>query len=66
MDFEQQRVELVEKLERAGYIKTPEIKRAMLKVRRELFVSGDRIYDAYSDYPLPIPGSVTISAPHIC
>ncbi|MBS3055350.1 MAG: protein-L-isoaspartate O-methyltransferase [Candidatus Aenigmarchaeota archaeon] len=65
MDFDQQRVKLVERLEKLGYVKTEAISRAMLKVKREMFVTEDRYSDAYADYPLPIPGHVSISAPHM-
>lgn len=63
--FEKQRMEVVEHLERIGYIKDPRIKKAMLKVKRELFVTQDYKRDAYVDMPLPIPGGATISAPHM-
>ncbi len=63
--FEQQRKDIVESLEKMGYIKSPEIKKAMLKVRREEFVLPEFRSDAYADTPLPIPGGQTISAPHM-
>ncbi len=65
MDFEEQRKQIVESLERIGYIKSQSVKQAMLKVRREDFVSSDNKEDAYVDTPLPIPGNATISAPHM-
>ncbi|MBI5872077.1 protein-L-isoaspartate O-methyltransferase, partial [archaeon] len=43
----------------------PRIKKAMLKIGREDFVSSDYRIDAYVDTPLPIPGGATISAPHM-
>jgi protein-L-isoaspartate(D-aspartate) O-methyltransferase len=64
-DFKKQREEVVRHLENMGYIKDPRIKRAMLKVKREYFVAPEYRGDAYIDTPLPIPGSVTISAPHM-
>lgn len=64
-DFEKQRKEVVEHLERMGYLKNPEIKRAMLKVKREDFVAPEYRENAYVDTPLPVPGNVTISAPHM-
>lgn len=65
MKFEKQRKEVIEHLERMGYIKDPKIKKAMLKVKREDFVDPRYKLDAYVDTPLPIPGGQTISAPHM-
>ena len=65
MDFEQQRKQIVESLERIGYIKSPIVKKAILKVKREKFVPEEIKEDAYFDAPLPIPGNATISAPHM-
>lgn len=65
MEFELQKKELVERLERVGYIKDTAIKSAMLKVKRELFVPKEYFTEAYTDTPLPIPGNATISAPHM-
>lgn len=62
--FEEQRKEVVERLESMGYIKDPQIKKAMLKVKREDFVTTEYRENAYFDTPLPIPGNATISAPH--
>jgi len=64
-DFEKQRKEVFEHLERMGYLKDPEIKKAMLKVKREDFVAPDYRENAYVDTPLPVPGNATISAPHM-
>lgn len=63
--FEKERTDTVEHLEKMGYIKDPRIKSAMLKVKRELFVTKDYKLDAYVDIPLPIVGGATISAPHM-
>lgn len=65
MNLEKARKDVVEHLERIGYIKDPRIKRAMLKVKREFFVLSEYKLDAYVDTPLPIPGGQTISAPHM-
>lgn len=65
MDFEKQRKQLIENLERQGYIKYTEIKRAMLKIKREDFVTPEYKNLAYSNTPLPIPGNMTISAEHM-
>ncbi len=63
--FEKARKEMVKRLEDFGYLKDPRIKKAMLKVKRELFVLPEYKADAYVDTPLPIPGNATISAPHM-
>lgn len=63
--FEERRKEMIEKLKRYGYLKDEKIEKAMLKVKRELFVLPEYKEDAYVDTPLPIPGNATISAPHM-
>lgn len=63
--FDKQRKLVVDNLEKMCYIQTKEIKKAMMKVRREEFVDPEYKNDAYIDTPLPIPGGVTISAPHM-
>jgi len=60
-----QRNQLIKNLELSGYIRSSRIKKAMLKVPRELFVLEKYHDEAYSDTPLPIHGDQTISAPHI-
>jgi protein-L-isoaspartate(D-aspartate) O-methyltransferase len=65
MSFIEQRKQVVENLDRMGYIKTQAMKKAMLKVRREEFVPEEIKEDSYLDIPLPIPGGATISAPHM-
>lgn len=60
-----ERTDIVRHLEKIGYIKDSRIKKAMLKVKREQFVTPDYIQSAYVDMPLPIPGGATISAPHM-
>lgn len=63
--FEEKRKEMVENLKKSGYLKDERIEKAMLKVKRELFVLPEYKEDAYVDTPLPIPGNATISAPHM-
>ena len=63
--FEEKRRRLVEKLEREGYIRSEYVKRAMLRVPRELFVPEELRHMAYEDTPLPIGYGQTISAPHM-
>jgi len=65
MDFKERRKQIVESLERIGYVKSLSVKKAMLKVRREDFVPYESKENAYLDTPLPIPGNATISAPHM-
>jgi protein-L-isoaspartate(D-aspartate) O-methyltransferase len=64
-DFACEREELVRGLQRIGVLKNPRIARAMLAVKRELFVTKDYASDAYADIPLPIPGGATISQPYV-
>jgi len=64
-DFELLRRRLVEKLVREGIIRSEKVKRAMLKVPRELFVPEHLKELAYEDTPLPIGYGQTISAPHM-
>ncbi|MBI2005438.1 MAG: protein-L-isoaspartate O-methyltransferase [Candidatus Aenigmarchaeota archaeon] len=59
------KIQLIKNLELSGYIKSPKVKKTMLKVSRELFVPEKHYYDAYSDTALLIPGDQTISAPHM-
>jgi len=56
---------LIEEYKRFGYLKSKKVERAFRKVRREFFVPDDLKDQAYVDTPLPIPGEVTISAPHM-
>lgn len=63
--FEEKRRRLVEKLEREGYIRSERVKKAMLRVPRELFVPEELRHMAYEDTPLPIGHGQTISAPHM-
>ena len=64
-DFPYQRRQLVEHLERAGYVRTEPVRRAMLAVQRELFVPDVVKRASYADHPLDIGHNQTISAPHM-
>lgn len=64
-DLERQKNETMANLENLGYLKNPEVKKAMLKVRRELFVLSEYRKEAWIDTPLPVVGKATISAPHM-
>ena len=63
--FEEKRKALIGRLEDYGYIKTPKIKKAMLKIRRDDFILPEHRESAYNDTPLPILADATISAPHM-
>jgi len=65
INFKRLREELVENLAKEGIIRSEKVKRAMLKVPRELFVRPKYIDLAYADTPLPIGYGQTISAPHM-
>ena len=62
-NWEQERRDLVERLEKWGYITSPAVRTAFLKVPRERFVPEDVRRSAYEDVPLPIGHGQTISAP---
>jgi len=62
--LEEERAELVKRLEMLGVIRTPEVRRAALMVPREEFVPSRYRGEAYRDHPLPIGEGQTISAPH--
>jgi len=63
--YEEKRNDLVDNLERKGYVKTEEVSEAMRKVPRELFVPDQVKSAAYIDSPQPIGRGQTISAPHM-
>jgi len=65
MSLEKKRKDMIELLKVSGYIKSEDIERAMLKVKREDFVPVGYRDIAYSNVPLPIPGGGTISAEHM-
>jgi protein-L-isoaspartate(D-aspartate) O-methyltransferase len=65
LDFEQERKRLVDSLIRKGYISKPEVIRAVMNVRRHLFVPKDIEPYAYHDSPQRIGEGQTISAPHM-
>jgi len=58
-------METIENLVAIGRLKSPEVKRAIISVKRELFVLPDYKEDAWVDAALPIVGKATISAPHM-
>jgi len=64
-ELAKQKRNIVESLEKLGYLPDAKVKRAMLKIRREDFVPKEYFSSAYIDIPLPIPGGGTISALHM-
>jgi protein-L-isoaspartate(D-aspartate) O-methyltransferase len=56
---------LIKEYKSLGYLKSKKVERAFRKVKRESFVPQELKEQAYVDTPLPIPGGVTISAPHM-
>jgi len=64
-EFKREREAKVGELRTQGFLKSERIRKAMLKVPREVFIpSGYRDY-AYHEVPLPLPGErSTISCPH--
>lgn len=60
------RMEMVEKLVSSGYIKTDQVRQAMEKVPRHIFVPEEMQRFAHADTPIQIgSGGQTISAPHM-
>jgi len=67
-EFEKQRKTLIDNLVANGYIKSDQVRKTMMKVKRELFVTPEYKAVAYQDIPLPIPSnfeSATISQPTV-
>ncbi|MBM3304194.1 MAG: protein-L-isoaspartate(D-aspartate) O-methyltransferase [Candidatus Aenigmarchaeota archaeon] len=56
---------MIRHLRNEGYLNTPKVIEAFRSVPRELFVPEEARRNAYDDYPLPIGGGQTISAPHM-
>src|SRR3989304_4091220 len=64
-DFKREREAKVRRLMREGYLRSPRIRNAMLRVRREDFIPRPYRDYAYQEVPLPLPGKrATISCPH--
>src|SRR5213596_4408805 len=63
VDFPAERVRMVDRLVRSGYLKDAAVRAAFLAVPREAFVRPEDRDEAYQDVPLPIGSSQTISAP---
>jgi protein-L-isoaspartate O-methyltransferase len=63
-EFERERRDKVADLEARGFLHSPRLKAAMLKVPREAFIPPPYRDYAYLEVPLPLPGTATISCPH--
>jgi protein-L-isoaspartate(D-aspartate) O-methyltransferase len=63
--FEKRRSMMVEQDIKTRGIKDPSVLRAMLKVKRHLFVDMVQWDRAYNDHPLPIGEGQTISQPYV-
>jgi len=59
------KINLVNFLEKSGYIKSENVKKAFLKISRENFIPTKLKKQAYLDSPLEIGNGQTISAPHM-
>lgn len=57
--------ELIESLQRSGYLRTPGVIKAFRDIPREEFIPSKYSDHAYADQPLPIGNNQTISAPHM-
>ena len=65
MEKHDEKIRLIERLKRYGYIRSKEVEDAMLSIRREDFVPPSVRRYAYDDTPLEIGFGQTISAPHM-
>jgi len=65
MERYDERIKLIERLKRYGYIRSKEVENAMMSIRREDFVPPSVRRYAYDDTPLEIGFGQTISAPHM-
>ena len=63
--FDEKRKEMVEYQIKLRGVEDPLVLKAMLKVKRHLFVPEDLRKEAYEDYPLPIGEDQTISQPYM-
>ena len=64
-EFKNERETKVRGLSRHGFLKSERIRKAMLKVPREVFIPPEYRDYAYDEVPLPLPGEkATISCPH--
>lgn len=63
-EFLKERRQKVRELEAQGYLRSPRLKAALLKMPREEFIPPLYRDYAYLEVPLPLPGEATISCPH--
>jgi len=57
--------EMIDKLARANIVKSPIVKRTLLKVDRRNYVPDEQAHGAYDDNPIPLLKGQAISAPHM-
>lgn len=65
VELEKAKRSLIQSLRSSGYLRTPSVVDAFMKVPRECFVPEEQRGFAYDDRPLPIGFGQTISAPHM-
>ncbi|MBN2150493.1 MAG: protein-L-isoaspartate(D-aspartate) O-methyltransferase [Candidatus Lokiarchaeota archaeon] len=65
MDIKERKKQLLDRLEKSGYIATRFVRQAMENVPREDFLPEELRSSAYEDRPLSIGLGQTISAPHM-
>jgi protein-L-isoaspartate(D-aspartate) O-methyltransferase len=63
-EFSRERIAKVKDLQARGFLRSPLLAAAMLKVPREEFIPSLYRDYAYLEVPLPLPGEATISCPH--
>jgi protein-L-isoaspartate(D-aspartate) O-methyltransferase len=63
--YEQARKDMVARLLRAGYVRTPGVRKAMETIPRHIFVPEEMQRFAHADTPMDIGEGQTISAPHM-
>jgi len=64
-EFSEKREHMVADLIANGYLRSERIIKVFLEVPRHAFVGEANERFGYADYPMPIPGGQTISAPHM-
>ncbi|MCX6817792.1 MAG: protein-L-isoaspartate(D-aspartate) O-methyltransferase [Candidatus Aenigmarchaeota archaeon] len=64
-EFYERRERMVSELVTQGLLRTEKIIKAFLEVPRHVFGGEQNERFAYGDYPIPIPDSQTVSAPHM-
>lgn len=63
--IEKKRIAMIDGQLKSRGISNPKVIETMFKVNRHLFLSENRLAEAYEDYPIPIGYGQTISQPYI-